>query len=340
LINKPTQTKANSLFQKGLLLLESAQLAKGRETLEKSLELFKKANDAEGEARNLMKIGRVIELMGEYPSAKGKYQEALGLSLALANRNAIAQSKANMGSVGWATGDYSEAGRFLAEALFLFRELGDIAGEAWAHDLVGNLKLAMRDDREAENSYLLSFTLVEGLGLNIENKAWNQYHLGALALFRQDHKQAKECFTEALGHFEKMEDVLARAATLVHLAEIAIEQKDYPTAETHLQKAVLLILPTQCRPLLMDALIGVAQLLKAQGDERKAIGILMVALSHPTCRQQTKDRMVALVITLESRFTPQEMSGGFRWAKDIGIDKMAEGWATSVKAKASAKKLA
>ena len=65
----------------------------------------------------------------------------------------------------------------------------------------------------------------------------------------------------------------------------------------------------------MDALVGgVAQLLKGQKEERKAIGILMVSLSHSTCRLQAKDRMMELVIQLESRFSSQEMDGGFRWA--------------------------
>ncbi len=86
---------------------------------------------------------------------------------------------------------------------------------------------------------------------------------------------------------------------------------------------------TECKPLLADSLTGVAQLLKAKGDERKAIGLLMVTLSHPTCRQQTKDRMVALAMALQSSFSATEAHAGFEWAKSVSLEEMAAGWLNS-----------
>jgi hypothetical protein len=89
---------------------------------------------------------------------------------------------------------------------------------------------------------------------------------------------------------------------------------------------------------LADALTGVAQLLEVKGDEKKAISILMVALSHPTCRQQTKDRMVSLIMTLQSTFSAEEAQDGFQWAKAVGIEEMAKGWIASGASKPKSEK--
>jgi hypothetical protein len=78
--------------------------------------------------------------------------------------------------------------------------------------------------------------------------------------------------------------------------------------------------------------------LKAQGDERKAIALLMVALSHPTCRQQTKDRMVALAMALKPHFSEKETVQGFEWAKAASIEDMATSWVASISPKAKNKK--
>ena len=276
------------------------------------------------------KSARIEDLMGLYSQASATYQEALKHFLQSGAKSEIARTKAFLGAVGWAMGDYSESGRLLAEALFLYEEMQDTRGQAWVLDLIGNLKLAMRDDQEAERSYLKSHELMCGIGVSPEVAAWELFHRGTIELFREHFSQARSYFEEALKTFQKEPDVLGRVVTHIHLGEIACEQKKLSEAQEHFQKAVEEVLPTGCTPLLMDALVGVSQLLKAQGLERKAIGILMVALSHPTCRQQTKDRMVSLVIHLESRFTSQEVQGGFHWAREVSIEEMAKAWVDSL----------
>ena len=175
---------------------------------------------------------------------------------------------------------------------------------------------------------------------NPQADGWNVYHMAALSLFRSQTKDAFAGFSDALKIFERLKDVLGQVSSLIHLGEIACGRKDISAAEKYFQKAVKLVLQTQCKPLLADALTGVAQLLEAKGDEKKAISILMVALSHPTCRQQTKDRMVSLIMELQSTFSAQEAQDGFQWAKAVGIEDMAKGWASasSPAGKAKAKK--
>jgi tetratricopeptide (TPR) repeat protein len=193
---------------------------------------------------------------------------------------------------------------------------------------MGNLRLAMREDISAESHYKKSYELVQNLGTNLQVEAWNYYHMAALDFFRGKWESSMLGFYEALKCFTRLKDDLGKVAALVHLGEINCNQKKLDDAEVYLQKAVQLLLTTECKPLLADALTGVAQLLKARRDERKAVGLLMVALSHPTCRQQTKDRMVALAMELQSSFSAEEAHEGFEWAKGVSLKAMAESWAT------------
>jgi tetratricopeptide (TPR) repeat protein len=317
-------------LEKGDLALRSGDLKLAQAIFAKACQGAFSPEDPRSLGVALQRSARVQDLMGLYSEAASSYHESLKLFLQAGDKTEIARTKALLGGVGWATGDYSEAGRLLAEALFLFEETKDLENQAWAHDLVGNLKLAMRDDQEAERAYQKSHELMARLGANVEIQAWEFYHRGTVELFREHFSQARSYFEEAIKTFQKSQDVLGQVVAGIHLGEIACSEKDLSIAQERFRQAIQQVLPTGCKPLLMDALVGVSQLLKEQKQERKAIGILMVALSHPTCRQQTKDRMVSLVIHLESRFTSQEVKGGFQWAKEVSIEEMARSWVDSL----------
>ena len=151
--------------------------------------------------------------------------------------------------------------------------------------------------------------------------------------YREKIWPALEHFTKALAYFKRLKDTLGLVSTHIHLGEIACEQKQLDKAQKHFQTALQLVLSTQCRPLLTDALGGVARLMKARGEGRKAIGLLMVALSHPTCRKETKDHMVSMGQSLEANFSAKEKENGFLWAKDFTLEEMATSWLKSLSPK-------
>src|SRR5579872_7064683 len=59
------------------------------------------------------------------------------------------------------------------------------------------------------------------------------------------------------------------------------------------------------------------------------MGLLMMALNHPTCRQQTKDRAVSLALDLKSKFSADETEGILQWAKASNIEEVAASWLSS-----------
>lgn len=313
-------------YQGGEARLVQAKLGPARESFEKALAAYRKTSDSAGTAGCLLKLGRVWELLGEYDRAQETYMESMLLYVQLNDPLNTTRCKAFLGNVAWAKGDYENAWKLFHESQIYFKEAGDERSLAWVNAQMGNLYLAEGKDEEAENCYRESFVLVQRTGESPDGEAWNDYHRAALELFRYHFAKANELFLSALKIFTGLRDILGQVSTLIHLSEIAGDQKKWDEAEKYIVRALKLVLPTQCKPLIADTMSGLARVLKGRGEEQKAIGILMFALSHPTCRQQTKDRMVTLLKSWKAHFSEQENEGGFKWAKDFTIEEMAAAW--------------
>ena len=313
----------------GDILHDLGRFEEARIDYQKGLSAYLEAGDRKGVAWSFANLGKEAEVLGDFAGAHQMYQESLALSREMGDRRGMAWVQNLLGWLAWAVGDYKEATEFCQEGLALYRQMGDSRGEAWTLDLLGNLKLAQREDAEAEKLYQLAYGLLSKEGMSPLSQGWYGYHLGTLWAFRQDARRAEAEFLKALGHFEKAKDKLGQAATLIQLGEGACLQKSFSSSRRYFQKALSLCLQARLSPFLADGITGVARLLKAEGDERQAISFLMVALSHPTCRRQTKDRAVAFSLDLQSHFPPQEVEGAAQWAKAARLEDVVAAWLSS-----------
>lgn len=313
----------------GDALHELGRFEESRIFYQKGLSAYLESGDRRGMAWSFTNLGRAAEVLGDYDGARQMYKEGMAISRDLGDLRGLAWSANLLGFVDWATGDYAEAQHLFDEGLFLYQEVGDPRGQAWTLDLMGNLKLAQREVQDAENFYLQSYALLGRDGLNAQNKAWHAYHLGTLAVCRRDFKEAQRRFNEGSRNFQRLGDALGRATTLIQLGEIACQQGNLDAGRRSFEEAASIALQSRMIPFLVDLLVGVAQLLKAEGDERQAIGFLMVALSHPTCRRPTKDRVVAFSLELQSHFPPEEVEGAIQWAKAARIEDVVSAWLSS-----------
>jgi len=325
-------------YQEGEACLVQAKLWSAGDCFANALKGFRKASDNAGMARCLLKLGRVLELLGEYNKAVTTYTESRNLYFQLKDNLGVARSNAFLGNVAWAKGDYVSAKKLLEDAQKHFKEVGDLSCQAWVSDLIGNLLLAEGKDVDAESCYHAAFAMAQKVGKSPEGQAWNEYHLAAVRLFRKEWGPAQGGFLKALEIFTELGDVLGQVATLTHLGEIACEQKDFSDSEKYILQSIKLVVPTQCKPLLVDALTGLARLMKGKGEDSQAVGILTSALSDPTARQQTKDHMISLSELLETHFSKQEIEAGLRWAKDYTLEEIASSWLKAVSSKPKNKK--
>jgi len=325
-------------YEKGEACLMEGKLWFAGECFANALKGYQQLSDKNAMGPCLLKLGRVLELLGEYSKAITTYVESRMLYLELNDHLGVARSKAFLGNVFWAKGDYENAKTLLAEAQKNFAEAGYLPGQAWVNDLMGNIFLAEGNDVEAEKRYRAAWAMARKVGDNQEGRAWNEYHLAAIELFRGQWGPAKDGFLKALKLFTEIGDVLGQISTLTHLGEIDCLDKNLAEAEKYILQSLKLVIPTQCKPLLADALTGLARLMTNKGEDGNAKQILNSALSDPTCRRQTKDDMVPLSKLLESNFTQQEFESGLHWANDYSLEMVASSWLKSFGSKPKRKK--
>ena len=318
--------KADRLLQRGSVALASAQLANAKVFFEQALDAYSSDPDSPGAARSLLNLGRAVELLGDYDRARDLYQQSVDLHSRLKDDSGVARSEAFLGNIAWAQGVYAKASDLMGKALQHYNGVGDRSGQAWVTDMMANLQLAQGRPTEAEKLHRAAYALALEIGDNPVGRAWNDFHLAAVELERGDREQAQAGFERALEIFHGLGDILGEVACCTHLGEIACARRDFAAAERYILHSLRLALPTGCKPLLIDAMTSLTRLLMGRGENDKALGILMFVLSHPNCRRQTKDRMVALAKALEANFSQKEIAGGFDWAKHFTLEEMASAW--------------
>jgi predicted ATPase/class 3 adenylate cyclase len=181
--------------------------------------------------------GGVAYWQADQATAEACYAEALELWRQIGDRREIANALYNrayaeaawiMGGAGGAA-DAPSARTMLEEALAIYRELGDVAGEGnilWA---LGSFHFFANEMPEAEATYREALALHRSGG-NQTMEAWS-LHMLALALVSQQRAaEAKSAAREALSYFKEAGDVAGITLVLDDLSGVALFDNDLPRA--------------------------------------------------------------------------------------------------------------
>ncbi len=180
--------------------------------------------------------GGVAYWQADQVTAETCYQEALELWREIGDRREIANALFNRAYAdaawimsGQSGGDASEAREMLEEALQIYRDLGDAAGEGnilWA---IGSFSFFANHMAEAEAAYREALAL-HRTGKNRTMEAWS-LHMLALSLVSQKRaEEAKAAAREALMHFKEAGDVAGITLVLDDLSGVAIFDEDLERA--------------------------------------------------------------------------------------------------------------
>ncbi len=310
----------------GDILHELGRYEEARHHYQQGLSVYVESSDRKGVAWSFTNLGRVIEATGDFNGAKQMFREGMALDKEFGDRRALAWVSLLMGQTCWALGDYEEARRHYADGEKLYQDTADPRGTAWSLDLQGNLAVALRDFEEADRLYDRSQAILQKEGTNPLGQGWHCYHKGTVQFFKGRALPAEKWFKKSFTHFKKIKDPLGQVASLTHLGETVLEKGQMNAAENYFARALELALPIRLIPHVVDLLVALAQLLKARNDERSALVFLVAALNHPTCRRQTKDRIVQFATRLEARFSTDEVQDAVQQAKASRVEELAQTW--------------
>ncbi len=187
----------------------------------------------------LLEHGSVLELVGQWESARATITGALELAQEIGDERAHARSEAALGEVARKQSRFDEASDRLARAGAMFATLGDDAGLGRVLHLEGTLAAQRGRYADARASYEQSLVIRRRLG-DIKMMASVLSNLGVVAEYEDDLPLARSLHEQALELRTGLGDSWAIAVSVSNLGMIASLEGLHDEAREHLEEAVRL----------------------------------------------------------------------------------------------------
>jgi tetratricopeptide (TPR) repeat protein len=213
----------------------------------------------------LLRLGQVLELVGQWPEASETYRQALELARQLDDQTAQARCQIAIGELLRKQSRYEEAAGWLKQAQAAFEALGDRAGAGQALHGAGTLAAQQGDYETARACYEQSLEIRRALD-DRPHIASLLSNLGILARFRGDLGKALAFHEEGLAIRRELGDRWAIANSLNNLGNVALDQDDYSGARSRLEEAVTLLREIGDRWAIANSLNNLGNVARTQGD--------------------------------------------------------------------------
>jgi tetratricopeptide (TPR) repeat protein len=138
--------------------------------------------------------------------------------------------------------------------------------------------------------------------------------LGEVANVLTEHAEANQFAQESLTLLKKLDLRYAVAWSFRVLGNAACGLRDFQGSRRYFQQALEIVMTDRLIADALYTLAGVAALLAAEGERKRALELLGLTLYHPASAQWTRDRAVTLLANLEAGLPPEAVAA----AKECG----------------------
>ncbi|MEO8303520.1 MAG: tetratricopeptide repeat protein [Betaproteobacteria bacterium] len=187
----------------------------------------------------LLKLGKVLELTGDWQRAETVDGEALALAESLGDGVACASSETALAEVARKQGRFDEAIERLDRAARGFAAGGDEKGVGRVLHLAGTVATQRGDYPKAVENYEASLVIRERVGDKASIGSL-QSNLGIVAEYRGDYDRSREFHERALALRTEIGDKRGIGNSTTNLGMIAVLQKRFAEACDWFQKSMLL----------------------------------------------------------------------------------------------------
>ncbi len=261
---------------------------------EDSLARSRRTNDARGQALALNRLARIKSMQGDFIQADVWGRESLDISRRIGDHISIARVSNNLGSVAQALGQFDAARRYLEETLTICRELGEQRSVGAALLNLGSVAGASGDLALARQRFEESRTIFSAIGERV-GVAMALSNLGFVATLQHDYPQASAYLEESLTRNEAIGNRQGAANAMLNLGHVAKAQGQMVVAQDYYHRALERAHALQAVPLMLEALIGVAELHTDANAAARWVGLV---LAHPAVTQETRAMAEALKAAL------------------------------------------
>jgi len=201
-----------------------------------AIKIFKEINDLKGVSSCYNNTGLVFEQKGDFKLAMEHYQKSLEIDNKTNNKNGIAASLTNIGNILQKQGNYKKSIEFYIKSQKIREELNDKRGIADAYNNIGGLYEKQEAYDEAIKNY--QNALVHYIETDEKRKSSMVLHnIGYVLDMKKQYADALEYYSQALHIREDFEDKAGIASTLLNMANVYLDQKKYEKALINLSKS-------------------------------------------------------------------------------------------------------
>jgi tetratricopeptide (TPR) repeat protein len=279
----------STLVHQGLLYFRRGHFAHAQELYERSIAILRSVREQAVLTDALIFCGTIRHLNGEYLEAKKLIKEGLAYAQASGDRWFTAYGIYNLGHVNSLMGEYQKGYEEMQEGMKLWRELGDPHSISLGLNFLVDTQIELERYEEARASMLESIALCE----QTQNR-WGMgtayRYLGLATLAEGQYVEAEQYFQKSLEIFGEYFEGWDIARSLIYLGDAILMSRDLARAEKTYLAALRLSKGAASTPLVLDALMGLAQLAGLAGRHQQALELSNVITNHSSSTQRMIDR--------------------------------------------------
>jgi predicted ATPase/DNA-binding XRE family transcriptional regulator len=300
------------LSYEGFFLFRQGQQPQGREALKSALSILEKIPEKHSRevqmalSNAIVFLGTVTSVMGDFEEGDRLLQQGLAMKQRLDDRWGSAFCLRQLALSAYYRGNYTNAQQALQSSFNISQKMGNtwsIAASLSQLGLVayyqGNyeqaqeyLSEALELSRELEDRYSIA-TALDGLGL--VKTAQGQYD------------DAQSLLQESIALFKEIGEQGSLAQALTHMGSAMLKVGDHVAARSYFLDALSIAREMQTLPVLLEALVGEAEIQTLDGAVESALEIVLAVSRNSSSALATKTRAEELRADLISRIPTQRV---------------------------------
>lgn len=265
--------------------------------LERSVTLLRPANDPLVLSDALNYLGTTWYMMGHYMEARRLVDESWVWIKPLDDPWSHWFCLTELGLIAHAQGNYLEAEQFYKDGLAGFRTERDPRATGFTLGFLSATAQALGKYDEVEQLLQDSLQLTRETGDRMA-QGTTLHHLGQLARNQGSLAEAQQLLQESVTLFREIGDRWSLARALDDLAQTTLLMGQPAQARQHFQSVIKIAMAAEMVPVALDALMGLAEVYRLEGDTPTTWELAHLVLNHPASSQGAKDRAVQVLTEL------------------------------------------
>jgi predicted ATPase/DNA-binding XRE family transcriptional regulator/Tfp pilus assembly protein PilF len=303
-----------ALTYEGFFLFRQGQQPQGREALKSALTILEKIPEKSSSemqlamalSNTIVFLGTVTSVMGDFEEGNQLLQQGLTIKQKLEDSWGSAFCLRQIALSAYYRGDYASSARALHQSLEISQKIANTWSIAASLNQLGLVAYSKGDHDQAEQYLSQALQLSQELEDRFSIAAALD-GLGQVKTAQGQSGDAQSLLKESIALWKEIGERGSLAQTLTHMGAALLKAGDRFNARNYFLDAVSMAREMQTLPVLLDALVGEAEIQAMEGATESAVEILLAISQNPSSSLATKTRAVQLRSDLISGMPAQRV---------------------------------